>query len=452
MAATKIRNTRYLAIILSASLWPSVTLGQTLQQATSASVVRPMMDHHKHLVSPVAARGSYPLPVAEIALPPHFQDLLAKRQAGWNDARQLELIYAKSAVVLNTQNEDLPSWLRGRQQVAEYIATLMGKAHRIKPVAFQVNGSRGFIAGYFHRPEMDRHFGHVLLSLVREDDGVWRIDAETPTFPGPPATTEIDAAKVVKDLDDAGVKRAVVLSVAYWFGSAFNARGGGEAEYALVRAENDWVAQQVARFPDRLVGVCSVNPLRSYALREVRRCAEQGRHKAVKLHHGNSDVDLRKAEHVKAVGDVFAAANSYKLGLVVHLWTDPGFEREGGEHAQAFLQQILPKAPDVSVQIAHMAGGGRATQPALKIFADAIAAGDPRTRKLYFDVATLVEGETPENLRVDAERIRQIGLDRILFGSEMLQTPLQGWAAFQALPLTQEEFSRIAGNVAPYAR
>jgi predicted TIM-barrel fold metal-dependent hydrolase len=418
----------------------------------SADVVIPLVDHHKHLISREAARGEYPTPLEEIVLPKAFVDLLAQREAAWNDPGRLRSLYTASAIVLNTENENLPSWIRGRKEVAEYVGTLFGEVHRIKPVAYQLQGSRGYIAGYFHRPEVHRHFGHVLLSLVRDADGRWLIDAETASFPGPRAGQDIDAKQIIKQLDDAGMRKAVVLSVAYWFGSEFRNLNGGESEYALVRAENDWAAEQVAQYPERLVGVCSVNPLRSYAVREVRRCGQQKLFRAVKLHHGNSRIDLRKAKHAKAVGEVFAEANRLNLGLVVHLWNDPIFETEGGEHARIFLDQVLPNAPDVSVHVAHMAGGGRATQPALKVLADAISARDPRTRNLYFDVASLVDGETPANLHLDAERMRQIGLDRILFGSEATTNSLEAWASLHMLPLTQQEFQIIANNVAPYAR
>lgn len=439
-------------LLFAAALQPTAGATGLESPLRSADVVVPLVDHHKHLISREAARGEYPSPVREIALPKVFADLLAQRQAAWNDPGRLRSIYAPSATVLNTQNEDLPSWVRGRKEVSEYVGRMFGQVYRIKPIAYQLEGSRGYIAGYFYRPEVDRYFGHVLLSLLRSTDGRWLIDAETPTFPGPRVGQDVDAKDIVKQLDDAGILKAVALSVAYWFGGEFRNLGGGEREHALVRAENDWVAEQVAQYPDRLVGVCSVNPLRSYAVREVRRCGQQKFFRAVKLHHGNSRVDLRKPEHAKAVGEVFSEANRHRLGLVVHLWNDPIFETEGGEHAQAFLDQVLPNAPDVAVHVAHMAGGGRATQPALKVFADAISAGDSRTRNLYFDVASLVDGETPANLHLDVERMRQIGLDRILFGSEASTQSLNAWASLHMLPLTQQEFRIIASNVVPYAR
>jgi predicted TIM-barrel fold metal-dependent hydrolase len=54
------------------------------------------------------------------------------------------------------------------------------------------------------------------------------------------------------------------------------------------------------------------------------------------------------------------------------------------------------------------------------------------------------------------KRIRQVGVDRVLFGSDAAVkpnlAPREAWEAFRKLPLTEVEFERIARNVAPYLR
>src|SRR5262245_7397533 len=67
---------------------------------------------------------------------------------------------------------------------------------------------------------------------------------------GKPDAPGINAQTLVSLLDSAGIKRALVLSVAYTWGKA--SRAPVENEYDHVRAENDWTAQQVAQYPDRL--------------------------------------------------------------------------------------------------------------------------------------------------------------------------------------------------------
>jgi predicted TIM-barrel fold metal-dependent hydrolase len=81
------------------------------------------------------------------------------------------------------------------------------------------------------------------------------------------------AEQLVAELDAAGIRQGIVLSVAYWFGSPKYAPV--DNEYAKVRAENDWTTQQARRFPVRLVPFCSVNPLKDYAREEINRCATQ---------------------------------------------------------------------------------------------------------------------------------------------------------------------------------
>jgi predicted TIM-barrel fold metal-dependent hydrolase len=263
------------------------------------------------------------------------------------------------------------------------------------------------------------------------------------------------AEQLIAELDSAGIRRAVVASVAYWYGNPHLTPPVAD-EDAKVRAENDYVASQVARFPDRLVGFCSFNPLSAYALTELERCAGSPSLKGLKFHFGNSRLNVLDSQHVERARQVFRAANARRLPILVHLRDGQSY---GREHALAFLNRILPEAPDVTVQIAHFAGGGPGyTDEAFAVYADAITAGDPRTRNLYFDVTTVADRQSEATLRQFAARIRQVGINRVLWGSDLAlpngnPPAKQGWAHFRAsVPLTDAEFATIARNVAPYLR
>jgi predicted TIM-barrel fold metal-dependent hydrolase len=271
----------------------------------------------------------------------------------------------------------------------------------------------------------------------------------------------ITARDLVPLLDSAGIQRAVVLSVAYIYGSPARTV---QDEYAKVRAENDWTGAQAATYPERLRAFCSFNPLREYALAELRRCARDPhlRH-GLKLHLANSDVQLDDPAHVERLAEVFRAANEARMAIVVHLRANLSRNRPyGASQARAFLERVLPHAPDVPVQVAHLAGSGPGyddprVDSAMAVLAEAVASGDPHTRRLWFDVTTVV---TPDISARDAalvvQRIRQVGVGRILYGSDAAAggnlPPREGWAAFRRLPLTEEELETVAGNVAPYLR
>jgi predicted TIM-barrel fold metal-dependent hydrolase len=223
-------------------------------------------------------------------------------------------------------------------------------------------------------------------------------------------------------------------------------------EAARVRAENAWVGQQAARFPDRLVAFCSLNPLRDYALDELSLCMRDPRITGLKLHLTTSFVDLRVAAHVARLAEVFRAANARQFPIVIHLRTmNPDY---GRRDAEIFLNEVLANAPDIPVQMAHLAGWGgygSGTDEALRVFAEAFVAQDRRVANLYFDLSGIgtVSNETGQLV---VQRIRQIGVDRMLFGIDRASAPEQVWQSLNQLPLTPEEIRRIAANLAPYFR
>ena len=283
-----------------------------------------------------------------------------------------------------------------------------------------------------------------------------------------PATREPRTAEdALAALDAAGIERALVLSLAYRF-AAPEAGLADEAE--MVRRENDYVAQQVATAPDRLIGACSVNPLTDYALAEVERCAADPRLSALKLHLANSGVDLGNDAHVATLEGLFRRLAELGLPAVVHLRTRE--ESFGAEEATAFIDRVLAAAPGLPVQIAHMAGWGgydEATDAALGAFAEALSEGRLDPDSVSFDLGAVVfqpeaAGDDQElaqqvrdaNRRL-AERIREIGIERVVYATDWPGWPpvpdmergieLNVRLVATALPLEPDEIRRLFSNV-----
>jgi predicted TIM-barrel fold metal-dependent hydrolase len=294
-------------------------------------------------------------------------------------------------------------------------------------------------------PEADHH-QHLFSPAMAQVEGIKPVTAQD----------------VIGLLDTAGIKRAVLLSTAFAYGQT-----GDEPpnEYAKVKEENDWVGTQAALFPKRFRAFCSFNPLKDYALDELTRCANDPnlRH-GIKLHFGNSDVLLKNPEHFEKLKKVFQAANKQRMAIVVHMRGSISRKHPyGPEQARLFLE-LLSFAPDVPVQVAHLAGTGPGfddppAHSVLEVLAEAVAKNDPRTRNLWFDVTTVaVPGNSAETSALLVKRIRQIGVKRILYGSDAAVgsnpnlLPRESWAAFSRLELTKKEIKTIAKNVAPYLR
>ena len=262
------------------------------------------------------------------------------------------------------------------------------------------------------------------------------------------------ARDLITQLDSVGIRRAVVLSMAYGF-----ARESIQVQNELekVRAENDWTAAQVAQFPGRLRGFCSVNPLRDYAVEEITRCARNANLRTgLKMHFGASDVQLDDTAHVARVRRVFRTANEHRMAILVHMRASVNNKRAyGARNAEIFLSTLVSAAPDIPIQIAHLAGAGGYDEPrvdsVIAVFVDAVAKRDPRMQNVYFDLSGGLATSAGRHTLI-VRRLRELGIERLLYGSDAAVTPTAEYASFRTLPLTAEEFRRIESNVAPYMR
>jgi predicted TIM-barrel fold metal-dependent hydrolase len=261
------------------------------------------------------------------------------------------------------------------------------------------------------------------------------------------------AADVIAALDEAHVEKGVVLSMGYFFGSPYLAAKHYDVA-RMTRAENEYVAEQVARNPKRLIGFFSVDPLSDSALEEVRFWADNHRLTGLKLHFANSGVHLKDPGQVRKIAAVVGLAGDRKLPMVIHLRAAREFT---AEEVEIFIRDILPRAGDSWVQIAHAAGWYGTDQimfDDLAAFAAHIRRNDPVTRHTLFDLAAVVTtATTPDEAVALAKLMRQIGLKRFVMGSDYdLSTPKSTDDLTRAkLPLSNREWRVVARNCAPWA-
>ena len=272
--------------------------------------------------------------------------------------------------------------------------------------------------------------------------------------------------EIVQALDKAGIDNGVVLSSAYFFGIPDL---DFENEYERVMAENDHAMDAAANYPDRLKAFISVNPLKDYAVKEIKRCESKQNMAGLKLHLANSDLDLRNPVHVDSLRLILKEASHLDMPVIIHLFTrNPDY---GRQDASIFIEQVLAEVPDLIVQIAHMGGAGLYTpntDSVMMAFEQAVTEYPAvMDEDLVFDIAAsarnpeiaLSQGDTAraEALRQSnkmlADDIKQIGVQRVVFGTDWVgfsRAPADFTKTVRSIPLSDMMIQKLFANRSPY--
>jgi predicted TIM-barrel fold metal-dependent hydrolase len=273
----------------------------------------------------------------------------------------------------------------------------------------------------------------------------------------PALTTPHSVNDLLAAMDQAGIRRALVLSDGYLAESPLVEPQPPDA-MDLMRAANDWTVELARRYPNRLSAFVAVDPLRPTALPEIARWRGNPAVAGIKLHLTSSGVNLRKDSDIAALASVFRAAAQARFAIVIHLRTQQ--MDYGAPDVRRFIGDVLPAAGDTPVQIAQAAGWSGidpATLSALGAFADEIEANPRRFRHIWFDLSGVWTDKTSSSdKRTLVALIRRIGVQHFLPASDW---PYNGDnladyfnRVYPELPLTQREWTVIRSNVAPYAR
>lgn len=265
---------------------------------------------------------------------------------------------------------------------------------------------------------------------------------------------EVRAIDAIRALDEAGLGRGLIFSLAHLFASP--AMGYQEDVAAAVRAENGYAISEARQYPDRLIAFVSVNPLHPGSEAEIRHWARQGA-RGIKLHMGSSGMDLRNPEHVDSLEAIFRLAGELRLPVAIHLRPQPPHEY-GPQDARMVIERLLPAAGNVPVQIAHFGGGGGYDGESFGVmdaFARAVEAQDPGLDNLYFDLSGIVHAQLPDQVyQLIVQFSRRLGLNRIVMGSDWWgyhESPAEAYRlAREKFPFSEEEWEFILSNRAPY--
>jgi predicted TIM-barrel fold metal-dependent hydrolase len=236
-----------------------------------------------------------------------------------------------------------------------------------------------------------------------------------------------------KDDRPAALQQAVLVPMSHLYGSSELRAALGltiEQERERTAHENDYVANQAARFGPRTRALCSVSAVRPYALAELERCRLLPGVVGIKLHLASSEVDLREARHLTALAEIADWAQTHDLQVLLHLDT----QRRGTDivDIERFLDIVVAPHPKLVMLIAHLGGSGGYGRWTQRVFAAIVVwidrretSGHPRP-ELYFDLSAVVLREASEGVAATSDEeaaalagdLRRMAFRGVVFGSD----------------------------------
>ena len=201
------------------------------------------------------------------------------------------------------------------------------------------------------------------------------------------------ADELIASMDKAGVDISVIVNI-------------GWTTHELCVETNDYILESIARYPQRLIGFCTVQP-HSYeaAITEIERCAKGGIRGVGEIRPDIQLFDLRDEEVMEPLIKVI---RKHKLILLTHASEPVGHNYPGkGTITPDMFYPFITSYPDLTIVCAHW-GGGLPFYALMPEVREAL-------KNVYFDTAASPFLYRPE---IYNQVSQLIGADRILFGSD----------------------------------
>jgi hypothetical protein len=149
---------------------------------------------------------------------------------------------------------------------------------------------------------------------------------------------------LVKDMDDAGIDKSVLIANDYGLVPEFSQPKISIEEY------NKWVADAAAMYPDRLIAFAGVDPRRKDAVQILQKSVQEWGMKGLKLY---PPAGFYVNEPV--VTPLWEKAKELEIPVMVH--SGPTFPQLRMRYSEPiYLEDVLVRYPDLNIIIAHCGG------------------------------------------------------------------------------------------------
>jgi uncharacterized protein len=218
--------------------------------------------------------------------------------------------------------------------------------------------------------------------------------------------------------DSIGLRRALILSNSY-------SRNVTE-QYAI--QETNFIASEVAKDPSHLAGACAVNPSKSWAWKEIKRCASLGI-KVLKLHFMASGLDLRKETDYDVAKSAVKNAELYNFTIIVHA----NYPRNSRPGEIEKLKELIEEFPRSRWIIGHLFGREFEVLKEIK------------HPNFFVEISIVpIWTKTQDQKENLVRTMREVGIKKFIFGSDWpVIHPAETLKALNSLPLNGSEREAI---------
>jgi hypothetical protein len=201
------------------------------------------------------------------------------------------------------------------------------------------------------------------------------------------------ADELIASMDKAGIDISVIVNI-------------GWTTHELCVETNDYILESIARYPQRLIGFCTVQP-HSYetAIIEIERCAQEGIRGVGEI---RPDIQLFDLGDEEVMEPFIKVMRKHKLILLTHASEPVGHNYPGkGSITPDVFYPFITSYPDLTIVCAHWGGGlpFYALMPEVK----------QSMNNVFFDTAASPFLYSPQ---IYNQVIQLVGAERILFGSD----------------------------------
>ena len=232
----------------------------------------------------------------------------------------------------------------------------------------------------------------------------------------------VGADDIIQAMDENKVDKSVIFGFPW-------------KSFETAQINNDYVIEAVARYPERLIGLCCVSPADPKSAREVERCLNQGLAGAGELAFYESGID---AEALNSLEPIMALCLQKKAPVLVHTNEPVGHQYPGkSPNTLAQIYALIKQYPENIIVLAHWGGG---------LFFYCLLKKEVKQSlsNVYVDTAATPFLYDPYIYEVAKNTI---GIDKVLFGSDFpLIKPLRYFQELKNTRLSEEDIRLVCGG------